>query len=551
MTKTVANFLIDHLVAHGIDQLYCLPGVQNDHFFDALYDRTGEVTPIHTRHEQGAAYMALGASLATGKKQAYCVVPGPGFLNTTAALSTAYAVNAPVMAIAGQIPSGAMGKGFGLLHEIEDQIGTMRGLTKEAHQIFNGKDAADFIPQAFAQVDNGRPRPVGMEIPVNVWRQELPDGTVLGKRGETTRPEVDVDKIKAAAKLLSTAHNPMIIVGGGAQNFSREVIQLAEALSAPVCSFRNGRGIIPTDHPLAASTPVAHALWSKVDVVIGLGSRMQSQRMQWGTDEGLKVIHIDVDETELNRVKTPTVGIHGDLVDALPLLLKEIEGKEWKNEDWLATVQEVKAQREALINDQLAPQLSWLNAIRAELPREGLFVDELTQVGYVSRFAFQCYQPRTFLSTGFQGTLGYGFATALGAAHARRDVPVVAIAGDGGALFTLNEMATAVRHSIPLTTIVFNDNAFGNVRTLQREWYDERYIASDLTSPDFVKLAEAFGARGMKATTPEELRSCLKQSFKDPAPTLIEVPVGEFPSPWEFVLQPQVRGATNQGAKVF
>jgi len=169
-------------------------------------------------------------------------------------------------------------------------------------------------------------------------------------------------------------------------------------------------------------------------------------------------------------------------------------------------------------------------------------VVELTQVGYVSRFAFQSYLPRTFLSTGYQGTLGWGFATALGAAHARRDVPVVSISGDGGALYTISELATAARHNIPITAVIFNDNAFGNVRRFQIEKYNNRPIASDLKSPDFASLAESFGVKGMRAKTPDELRVCLRNSFKACEPTVIEVPVGDFPSPWDFILMPKIRG---------
>ena len=194
-----------------------------------------------------------------------------------------------------------------------------------------------------------------------------------------------------------------------------------------------------------------------------------------------------------------------------------------------------------MFEEKLAPQLAWLSAIRAELPRDGIFVDELTQVGYVSRFAFPSYKPRTFLSTGYQGTLGWGIASAMGAAHACRDVPVVSISGDGGALYTISELATAARHKIPITSIIFNDNAFGNVRRFQIEKYNNRPIASDLKSPDFVKLAESFGVKGLRAKTPDELRLCLKDSFASGGPTVIEVPVGDFPSPWEFILMPKIR----------
>ena len=186
--------------------------------------------------------------------------------------------------------------------------------------------------------------------------------------------------------------------------------------------------------------------------------------------------------------------------------------------------------------------MEWLGVIRDALPRDGIFVDELTQTGYVSRFAFPSFHPRSFISTGYQGTLGYGFATALGVAHARRDVPVLSISGDGGALFTISELATAVHHNIPLTTVIFNDHAFGNVRRLQMDNYDSRLIASDLSSPDFVSLAESFGAQGLLATSPNQLRSAIETALLYDGPSIIEVPLGEVPSPWDFVLMPRQRG---------
>ena len=197
----------------------------------------------------------------------------------------------------------------------------------------------------------------------------------------------------------------------------------------------------------------------------------------------------------------------------------------------------------AEIEGELAPQLGWLRAIRQALPDDGIFVDELIQIGYVSRFAFPAYAPRTFLSTGYQGTLGWGIATGLGAAHACPDVPVVSIAGDGGAMFTISELATAAHHNIPLNVVVIKDNAFGNVRGIQRDNYGGRYIASDRTSPDFVGLAESCGVSAARAETPEALFEELRKSVANPGPNLIEVPVGEFPSPWKYILMPKLRGA--------
>ena len=537
----IAELVAETLIANGIDQLYCLPGIQNDGFFDALFDRTDRITPIQTRHEQGAAYMATGAALATGRPQAFCVVPGPGFLNTTAALSTAWAVNAPVLALAGQIPLGAQGKGHGLLHEIPDQFGILERLTKSSHRITGPDDATDTLQAAFRDLKSGRPRPVGLEVAVNLWGQQVAGAADGHHVDPEAMPALDTDAIARAASLITAARSPMIVVGGGAQDDAGAVRQLARRVGAPVVAFRTGHGIMPDDEALSIGMPVAHSLWADVDLVIGLGTRLQSQIMSWGQDDAMKVIHIDIDEAQIGRSAAVDIGLHARLCDALPPLLTAVDSKADPNMDWLDRVADVKARRAGEYARQLGPQLAWLGAIRDTMPPEGIFVDELTQTGYVSRFAFPSYAPRTFISTGYQGTLGYGVATALGVAHARRDVPVVAISGDGGALFTITELATAVHHRIPLTVVIFNDHAFGNVRRLQIDNYDSRLIASDLSSPNFAALAASFGAQGLTASTPDDLRGALDIAMAHDGPSVIEVPVGELPSPWDFVLMPKVR----------
>ena len=537
----IADLVAESLIANGIDQLYCLPGIQNDGFFDSLFDRTDRITPIQTRHEQGAAYMATGAALATGRPQAFCVVPGPGFLNTTAALSTAWAVNAPVLALAGQIPLGAQGKGHGLLHEIPDQFGILERLTKSSHRITGPEDATTILRAAFRDLKSGRPRPVGLEIAVNLWGQHAAGNGDGLQVDPGAMPALDTDAIDRAASLIAAARSPMIVVGGGAQDDAEAVRQLARRIGAPVVAFRTGHGIMPDDEPLSIGMPVAHSLWADVDLVIGLGTRLQSQIMSWGQDDAMKVIHIDIDDAQIGRSAAVDVGIHARLCDALPPLLTAVDSEADPNTGWLDRVADVKARRTAEYARHLGPQLAWLGAIRDTLPPEGIFVDELTQTGYVSRFAFPTYAPRTFISTGYQGTLGYGVATALGVAHARRDVPVVAISGDGGALFTITELATAVHHRIPLTLVIFNDHAFGNVRRLQIDNYDSRLIASDLSSPNFAALATSFGAQGLTASTPDDLRGALDIAMAHDGPSVIEVPVGELPSPWDFVLMPKVR----------
>ncbi|MGB2122049.1 MAG: thiamine pyrophosphate-dependent enzyme, partial [Candidatus Puniceispirillaceae bacterium] len=442
---------------------------------------------------------------------------------------------------AGQIPLGAQGKGHGLLHEIPDQFGILERLTKSSHRITGPDDASTTLLDAFRDLKSGRPRPVGLEIAVNLWGQAVPAGESSLEAASQTMPPLDTDAIDSAARLIANARSPMIVVGGGALDDAAAVRQLATRIGAPVVAFRTGHGIMPDDEPLSIGMPVAHGLWTDVDLVIGLGTRLQSQVMSWGQDDAMKFIHIDIDDTQIGRSAKVDIGIHARLCDALPALLSAVDKRADPNPDWLTRTADVKAQRETEYRRRLGPQLAWLGAIRDALPPEGIFVDELTQTGYVSRFAFPSYAPRTFISTGYQGTLGYGLATALGVAHARRDVPVVAISGDGGALFTITELATAVHHRIPLTVIIFNDHAFGNVRRLQIDNYDSRLIASDLSSPNFAALASSFGAQGLLASTPEDLQGALDLAMAHDGPSVIEVPVGELPSPWDFVLMPKVR----------
>jgi acetolactate synthase-1/2/3 large subunit len=537
--RTTASIVIERLLAHGIDTLFCLPGVQNDPFFDALYDQTNRIRPIHTRHEQGAAYLALGAAMATGKPAAYSVVPGPGFLNTTAALSQAYGNNAAVLAIAGQVPLAYVNRDTGYLHDIPDQLGIMQRLTKWSARIRAPHEAAALTDEAFRQMLSGRPRPAALECPLDVWGK--PTRVALPAIPEALpAPEPDDDALEAAAKTLGEAKRPLIIVGGGAQHASTEVTALAEMLEAPVVAYRMGHGVVDSRHALSLPFPAGHKLWAGADVVLGIGTRLHSQLLGWGVDDALKIIRIEIDPEEMVRHRARTTALLGDAAAVARRLLDRIPRHNRKRAGFREEVAGVKAETRAEIAE-LQPQIAYLEAIRAELPEDGLFVDEFTQVGYVSRLAFPVYAPRTYLTLGYQGALGMGYPTALGAKVARPDVAVVSVNGDGGFMFNVQELATAVHFRIPVVAIVFNDNAFGNVRRMQRDDYGGRLIASDLTNPDFVKMAESYGAVGLRANSPDELRVALRRGFKEPGPVVIEVPIGDTPAPWKFVQLPRVR----------
>ena len=532
--------IVKSLIKLGVDTIFALPGVQNDHLFNALHDHSDHIRVIHTRHEQGAAYMAMGYSQSTGKVGVYSVVPGPGVLNTTGALSTAYAVNAKVLCLTGQINSDAIGKGIGLLHEIPDQLGILERLTKWAARIDAPQDAPNLVTEAFSQLHSGRPRPVGIEVPMDILGAQA-EVDLSGVEPDISKPELDLEAIDKAARLLGAAKEPMIVIGGGAIDAGEEVVELAEMLQAPIIPGRNGRGIVSNRHPLSMMGPDGYEMWGKADVVIGIGSRMYTQLNRWGLDDELKIIRVDIDPDEHDIIVPPEVKIVADAGDALKALINAL-GK--YNPARASRIEEYLAHRAAKASyyAQLEPQVPFVNAIREALPEDGLFVDEVTQLGFVSRFTLPIYNPRSYISTGYQGTLGFGFATALGVKVGNPDKPVLAISGDGGFMFNVQELSTAMRHQINLVTVVFADKAFGNVRRMQKNLYGGRLIASDLHNPDFVKLADSFGVLGLRAETPAELKAAITKGFAANHPTLIEVPVGEMPSPWQVAFPPPIRG---------
>ncbi len=536
---TAAEAAISTMIANGVDTLYCLPGVQNDHFFDALHGAQDKLRPIHTRHEQATAYMALGAAMATGKPQAFSVVPGPGFLNTTAALSTAYACNAPVLAVVGQIQSNTIGQNLGQLHEIPDQLAIMRGLTKWSDRVRSPQEAATLTQEAFRHMRSGRPRPAGIECPIDIWGRRA-DVVLPAAPAVADAQPVDTDAVQAAAKLLGAAKRPLIFVGSGAQGASAEVTELAHQLQAPVVSQKMGRGVLDGRDPLSVSTVEAHGLWAEADVVLAVGTRLLIPLQAWGLDADLKIIRIDADPDELERIAKPAIGIVGDAAPVLRAILADLGQHNAKRPSRAAEMAEVHAKGNAAIA-RLEPQLSYLAAIRDELPEDGIFVDELTQLGYAARISFPTYQPRTYISPGYQGTLGWGLSTALGVKAACPDRAVVSVTGDGGFMFQVQELATSVQHNLPIVIVLVNDGAYGNVRRIQATSYGNRLIASDLQNPDFMKLADAFGVQGIRAKTADALRKALRKGFASNVTTLIEIPAGVMPDPWSLLRQGRAR----------
>ena len=531
--------IVDALIRNGVDTVFGIPGVQLDPLFDALYDAQNSIRVIHTRHEQGAGYMALGYAQATGRVGTAIVVPGPGLLNASAAISTGYALNSPMLCVVGQIPSALIGKGTGQLHELPDQLAIARGLTKFAARMDAPADVPATMAEAFRQLHTGRVRPVEVEMAMDILKNRA-EVTPLDPPDAYERAAPDPDRIEAAAKLLGEAKNPLIFAGGGAVDAGPELLALAEMLQAPVVMSRGALGAIDSRHPLALTQPHGHRLWKDADVVLGVGTRLVPMVPGWGTDDSLKFVRLDIDAGEMSRSHTPDVAVEADAALGLAALAGAVPAHNRRRADRGAEMAALKAALQVEF-DKLDPQVPILNAIRRALPEDGIFVEELTQPGYVARMAFPVYRPRTYINPGYQGTLGYASPTAMGAKVGRPDARVLAISGDGGFLFNVQELATAAQHGIDIVLVVFNDGAYGNVKRFQQQMFDGKEIAVELKNPDFMKLADAFGIQGFRVNSPAELERAINEGFATPGPTLIEYPLGEVPDPWHLIFQGKAR----------
>jgi acetolactate synthase-1/2/3 large subunit len=547
-TMTGGMAIASALIANGVDTIFGLPGAQMYPFFDALQQRSDRIRTIGARHEQACGYMAFGYARSTGRPGVFSVVPGPGVLNAGAALCTALGCNAPVLCVTGQVPTQFLGRGRGHLHELPDQLTTLRGLTKWAARIERAADAPRVIDEAFRQMLSGRPGPVAVEM---AWDVMARSEFVAPLPAAAIEPALapSPGDIQAAARLLVDARQPMIMTGGGAQHASEAVLALAEELGAPVAAFRGGRGIVAEDHALGISSYAAFRLWPKIDALLGIGSRLEMPYMRWSGMMKLidrpqappHLIRIDIDPVEMHRL-APHVPIVADsavgawaLLEAVRRLRAERTGAKNGARD-RSPVEAAKAEAAGAIR-KVQPQMDYLEVIRAALPRDGLLVEELSQVGFASYFGYPVYEPRTYVSCGFQGTLGFGFQTALGVKAAHPDKPVVSITGDGGFMFGVQELATAAQYDIGLITLLFNNNAFGNVLRDQRIGFGNRVIGAALENPDFMLLANAFGIEGHRVATPAALAPVLAEAIAAGRPALIEIVVaqGSEVSPWEFI----------------
>ena len=528
---TGGQALIKSLRREGVRVVFGLPGVQLYHALDPLADEP-EIRFISTRHEQAAAYMADGYARASGDVGTALVVPGPGLLNASAAIGTAYSASSPVLLVSGQIRKDRLGLNRGELHEVNDQLQAITPVTKWAARVVDPAEIPAAVQEAFRRLRTGRPRPVEIEVPEDTLAEVADIEEV--EPGEYERPAASPESVMAAADILAASSRPLVWAGGGAisSGASKHILAVAEMLQAPVATSREGKGSIPESHDLSAGAPnftsdSLDQLVGSADVILAVGTRLAIEYLS----DQQQVLHIDIDPEEIGRHHSNTIALVGDARLTLVQLHR-----------WLTTNPAPRpSRRDEMVafrqerfdpSGTTEPQGSFIRAIRAAVPRDGIVVEGNTQVGYMAGVHYPVECPGTYLTSSYFGNLGFAYPTALGAKVARPDRAVVAISGDGGFLYNSQELATAVQYGINAIVVVFNDNAYGNVLRDQKTKFGSRFIGSRLHNPDFLKLAEAYGARGVLATDAGQLELAIRHSIDDPAPTLIEVPVGEMPYSW-------------------
>ena len=538
---TGGEAVVESLKREGVEYLFSIPGVQIMGIFDALYGEK-DLHLVVVRHEQSALYMADGYARVTGKPGVGLVVPGPGVQNALAALGTAYACSSPVLLLAGQIESKDLGKDGGALHEVNDQLDMVRPVTKWCRRVMKVEGIPGAIHEAMGQMRTGRPRPTEVEIPWDTLRSA---GEVVFSPAEPIPPQKpNPQNVRRAAELLARAEKPLIWAGGGSivSDSSAEMKDLAEMLGAPVATTAQGKGVIPENHPLSLGGayygfgPVRWAM-SKADVVLTVGTRItwQQGRPSTALRSPQKLIQIDADSSMIGKNYPAEVALVADARAGLGALAEEVRKMKVNRGRWSSgELEEFRKNHRNWLRERAPLQCQIIENIRKELADDAIFVCGVTNMGYWSNLAFEVRRPRTFITSSYFATLGFSFPTALGAKIAAPHRQVVCVVGDGGFLYACAELATAVRYGINLVTIVFNDQAYGSTKSDQLVNFRGRTVGTELTNPDFAKMAEVFGARGLKAT-PEELGRVLREALGCNRPVVIEVPVPTLIAPFQMM----------------
>ena len=530
--------LAKSLVGEGVEVVFGLPGIQIYGIVAALRDEPG-IRMVTPRHEQATTYMADGYARASGKPGVALVVPGAGLYNAASGLANAYARSTPVLAIAGQIPRGAIGKNRGAVHEIADQADVVSPVTKWRGQADRPREVPHAVFEAFRQMRTGRPRPVLIEMTpeAGVEREEVQ----LRAPARISRIVPSAEDLREAAEVIARAKTPLIYAGGGVARSDAEaaLVGLAEETNIPVVTSSGGKGVIADSHPLSYGSCFSprgeiqemnqlYEVMQSADVVIGIGARFSLGNP---AGEASTLVNVNIDDAELTRHQANTIPLHGDAgatIEALlPHLIEAGAGDRPSPADAVSAARKLIAYYDIRLKEAQFPVLE---ALRSGVPDDAFIVWDVTQFGYYARTHWHVDHPKTYIDSGYSFNLGYAFPTALGAKVARPDRPVVCMTGDGGFMFNSSELSTAMQYGINVVTVVFRNDSYGNVARDLDDAFGGAY-GTDLSNPDFVAFAESFGAVGMRAGDPMDLETLIPQALERQAPVIIDVPFGDMPIP--------------------
>jgi thiamine pyrophosphate-dependent acetolactate synthase large subunit-like protein len=533
--RTGGEWVVDTLRAEGVTHVFGIPGVHNLAVYDALLRQTA-VAHVLARHEQGAAFMADGYARATGRPGVVLVTTGPGATNALTPLAEAYASSVPVVVLMSDVATGLLGREVGALHEVVHQIACFRPVTRFAETVTEAADIPTTLAGAFDLLRSGRPGPVALSIPHDLLGATL---EASPPPGGGRRPPCHVEEIGEAARRLGRATRPLLIAGGGviAAGAERALEAVARRLGAPVVTTVMGRGALDEDDPLwlgvLPNRRATEAAIGAADVVLAVGCRFAHRSTQglllnlrFGAHQAL--LHLDLDPAVIGRLFKPELGVVGDARDGLERLLAALgpgaPASGWDHA-WLAELRRAKSPR------YTAELAAFMHALRAAVPRDGIVVCDQTGVNYWMEWHFPVHAPRTFLYPIGSATLGYALPAAIGAQVARPDRPVVAVVGDGGLMFSVGELATAVKYRLPIVVVLVNDDRYGAIKWLQERMFG-RWGEADLANPDFVQLAHAFGAHGERLPGVDALPGAVAAGLRRDRPTLLELRLVVDP-PWD------------------
>ncbi len=530
--------LMEALKKEGVKQVFGIPGGANLPMYDELYK--SDIRHILVRHEQSAAHMADGFGRVSRKAGVCFATSGPGSTNILTGLATAQADSAPMIAVTGQVPVKMIGRDA---FQESDIIGMANPVVKYHFQPHDAKEIPEIVRKGFYIAETGRPGPVLLDIPKDVQQNEaemtFPEEFKI--RGYHPWTDPDITKIERAIEMLLNSEKPIILAGGGTiiSSTFAELQAIAEMLMIPVVTTFKGKGAFPENHPLSLG-PIgmhghaeANKLMTEADCVLAIGTRFSDRSV--GTfeefEKRLKIIHMDVDPAEIGKNQTAQIAVVGDLQASLRIMVKMLIQKAIKkdeNNKWLQHVKEVKEYWKENLKlhpgEMTAARI--LRKLREVLPKESIVTTEVGQHQMWASLFFDVIQPGTFFSSTGLGTMGWGFPAAIGAKVAKPDVPVVDIAGDGSFNMTENSLATSVLEDIPVIVFLVNNFSLGMVAQWQRTFYDKRMIGVDQKHcPDYVKLAESYGAQGIRAQSLDELENAIKAGLKSDVATVIDIPI--------------------------